>query len=136
MKKLFVYGVSVLLLLFCNVVLAEESTNIKLSYKILESQNDGNSLTMTVKLKAKNITTDPIYNLTATNIHTSNIGIDINQLLVGDINPNHTATSTESFIITIDIPISDQEEPQSVAVWSIEYTDELGNPIIEEISLR
>jgi hypothetical protein len=48
----------------------------KLSYKILESQNNDTTLTMIVNLRAKNTGTSTIYGATARNISTTNVTID------------------------------------------------------------
>jgi hypothetical protein len=114
---------------------AEESSNIQLSYKILESSSTDEDMTILANLKAKNKSLEPLYDVTAIVVSVNNMTIDINQIYLGDINPGGTIESIENFTISFKNS-SSQEPPQIEIVWLVKYNDENKNPVVEEILLK
>ena len=136
-RKTFYFLATLLCLgFFASDISAQETSSIKLSYQMLESQKVNDTLTMTVKLKVRNTASGPIYNLFATNTHNENITIDTSQIEIGDIEVGKTAVSAESFIITMDVPEGEQGKPKSESVWQVDYEDSEGNFVIEEILFK
>lgn len=123
-------------LFFGNRVLAEEEKNIELSYKILESYSDDQTLTMIVKLRARNISPSPLYGVTALVNFTSNISINTDKVYLGDISVGETVVSPESFTISMSVGSLDQEPPQKEIVWRIEYINANDDTSTENIYLK
>jgi hypothetical protein len=123
-------------LLSSDSTFAEGTGSVKLSYKIAESNTSAGTLTMLVKLKVQNTGSTPISGVSAKNIYANNIVITADQINIGNINPGETVTGSDSFTITMNTGSSNQEPPQKEAVWSVEYTDVNGNPVVEEVVLR
>ena len=122
--------------LFGNNVFADEPPNIKISYKILESQSDDHTLAMVVKLRVKNTASFPIYSVKVTNTYMKNVTINSKLINMGNIGAGQTALSADSFTIIMNVESTNQEAPQMEAVWLVEYYDAVENPVIEEIVLR
>ena len=118
------------------LLFAEGSNNIELSYKMIESNSDDQNLIMTVRLKAKNTSSLPIYGVIARINYMDKVLINTNEIYLGDINAGETALSSDIFIITIDIASADQEPPQIEIVWSVEYNNANGNLLVEYIALN
>jgi hypothetical protein len=69
-------------------------------------------------------------------IYTENISIGAAQMNIGDIGAGKTATSAETFIITMNIPAGEQGEPQKETIWLLEYEDADRNVVVEEVLLQ
>lgn len=104
---------------------------IELSYLPVENSSEKETFTMTAKLKAKNISSEPIYNAKATVYSVENMAIDITELFLGDIGAEKTVVSPEKFTVSFDNSM--QETPQNKIVWLIEYTNENGENFFEQI---
>ncbi|MBE7444268.1 MAG: hypothetical protein HS132_03115 [Planctomycetia bacterium] len=117
-----------------DVSAAEESSIVKLSYKILESKSSGQTLTTLVKLKARNVSDAPINNVNASVSYVENMSIDVNTIYFGNINARETALSPESITISVDNGDSQEDPPISKLIWRVEYTNSGGERVVEEIS--
>ncbi len=108
---------------------------VDLSYKILESRREGNLLLLKVKLKVKNLSSEPIYNVIVKLKSSNSVNIDKNEIYIGKIDSYNTRLSDDIFNITISIPLNQEEKPQAYIDWLIEYKDINGNIIAESIKL-
>lgn len=117
-------------------IFAQEANNINLSYKVLESYSDDQTLITVVRLRAENTHSTPIYDVVAKKAYTNNVSIDKDEIYLGDIDAAQSIVSSDSFTITINIESSDQEPPQKEIVWRVEYTDINEEHIVEDVTLR
>lgn len=115
-------------------IFAGGSSTIKLSYRVLEGSSDEQALNMLVNLRVANKSSTPIHDFTAYVINTNNVTIDdVDKIRFSSIGAGETLLSSESFNVTVDIRLPDQEQPQSQVTWEVEYfkgTD----LVVEEIS--
>lgn len=119
-----------------NITKAENAENIvELSYLPLGNISSGRTLTVTAKLRAKNNSPDPIYNVKATVYSLRNIFIDIREVSLGDIRPGENKTGSESFRISFDVFLP-QEPLQKEIAWLVEYVNKTGKNIFEVIPLH
>jgi hypothetical protein len=117
-------------------VFADESNNIDISYKMIESNSDDQAIRMVVKLKAKNNTSYPLFDVIARVDSTKNVNIDTNEIYLGDIRPGQVAVSSESLRLLISLNLSEQKAPLVETGWMLEYKDKNYETIIEKIILR
>lgn len=117
-------------------IFAEEANNINLSYKVLESYSDDQTLTTVVRLRAENTHSTPIYEVVARKIYTDNVSVEKDEIYLGNINAGQTIVGSDSFTITINIESFDQEPPQKEIVWRVEYTNISDEHIVEDVTLR
>ena len=132
--KIVIFIAVILLLsmtLISNSLIAQETGTVKLSYKIISSNNSGQTLSMLLKLKVQNTGSTPILGVIAKNTYTNNVVINAGQINIGDINPGQTVTSTDSFTMTMNTGAG-QEPPQKEAIWAVSYTDVNGNVVVSE----
>lgn len=133
----FIFNVFLILMfaLSFNMASADGSGSVKLSYKIVESNSTDNTLNMLAKLKVQNVSSIPIFEVTAKNTYSDNVGIDAGQINIGNLKPGDTFTSSDSFHITMNIG-GGQESTQKEVIWSVEYTDVNGNRVVEMFKLN
>ena len=115
---------------------AEEFNTLKLSYKIIESSTYDQELSLTVKLRIKNTSSEPIFKALARVDSTSNVYLDRNEIYLGDINPGKTIVSSDDFTLKMNVDSSVQELPQKEVVWIVGYVDSYGNSQNVQIILR
>ena len=115
-------------------VTAEELRGVKLSFKVLESYSDDQTVNMLVRLRAENTSSTPVNNLIATVSHTENIQVHIDAIYFEDITGGETALSPESFNISLQSSNS-QEPPQNKLIWQVEYVNSDGERVVERVSL-
>lgn len=77
-----------------------------------------------------------MYGVTARVNYTDNVLIDTNEISFGDIYAGETAISLDTFTITINIGLADQEPPNTQTGWLLEYQDANGIRLVEEILLK
>jgi len=124
-----------LILLFCFYVLVCAEDRVDLSYKILESNNNGQILLIKVKLRLKNESSEPMHDVIAKINKTSNISIDKKEIYIGDVDSYGTKLSEEAFNIRIIIPSDKQGTPQAYTEWILEYKDANGRLVTQNITL-
>ena len=115
-------------------VTAEELRGVKLSFKVLESYSDDQTVNMLVRLRAKNTSSAPVNNLIATVSHAENVQVHTGAVYFEDIGGGETALSSESFNISLKSSNS-QEPPQNKLIWQVEYVNSDGERVVEKVSL-
>jgi hypothetical protein len=115
------------------VVSASDVGNITLSYDIVEKDaaDTGNILTLTVRLKIKNIGESAIDKVTAHVAGTEGIAAGLDNIFFGLIESGQTLTS-EQFDLVVETGTSQDVQPG--IVWEVEYWTRYGTGVVEQIS--
>lgn len=115
------------------VVSASDVGNITLSYDIVEKDaaDTGNTLTLTVRLKIKNIGESAIDKVTAHVAGTEGIAAGLDNIFFGLIESGQTLTS-EQFDLVVETGTSQDVQPG--IVWEVEYWTRYGTGVVEQIS--
>lgn len=106
----------------------ENLKGVQLRYEFIKSNNENGITEVELVLKAKNISTNPIYNTIVKLKYIPNgLSITTEQIYFGDLEIGQISSSP-SFFIKGDSKVI----MQSKMIWQVEYTDINGNRIIEE----
>jgi hypothetical protein len=102
-------------------------------FVLVSSNQKGNILTRTFKLKVENTSQEPLSNVKFTLIHTSDQAtINEGEVYIGTINPGQTLISNDDFTYSVNTWKS-KIIPEINLHWSIEYEDAKGRQTREAL---
>jgi hypothetical protein len=115
------------------VVSASDEGNLALSCDIIgrDTTDTGHALTVTVRLKVKNIGETAIDKVTAYVAGTRGMAVDLDNIFFGLIESGQTLTS-EQFDLVIKSGASQDVQPG--IVWKVKYWTRYGTGVVEVIS--
>jgi hypothetical protein len=97
-----------------------------LDFVLVSSNQTGDILTRTFKLKVKNTSQEPLYDVKATLIHTSDqVSIDEGEVYLGSINPGETVVVDDDFTYSVDMS-KVEVIPEIELHWGMKYEDVYG----------
>lgn len=101
--------------------LAQGTGSVNLSYKIVDSISSGDTLTISARLRVKNASPTPMFDVRVRNTYTNNITINVGHIDIDKIDQRDTVIAPEKFIIITNIGANQGSLPKE-AHWSVEYT--------------
>jgi hypothetical protein len=97
-----------------------------LDFVLVSSNQTGDILTRTFKLKVKNTGEEPLYDVKATLIYASDqVTIDEGEVYLGSINPGETVIVDDDFTYSVDMSKA-KVIPEIDLHWKVEYIDGYG----------
>jgi len=133
---IYIFGFTLLAnnICFADIIQKYGAPNLSiLDFVLVSSNQSGDILTRTFKLKVKNTGQDPLYNVKATLIHASDqVSIDEGEVYLGSINPGETVVIDDDFTYSVDMSKTNII-PEIELHWGMEYEDDSGKKILSEV---
>lgn len=130
MKKALIFGLMCFFgfLFLTNIALSAEIIQkygppdlTILEFVLVDSHQNGETLTRTFKLKVENKTDEPLYDVKFTLIHTSDQAtVEKSEVCLGTVGPGQVVISSDDFIYSVDTS-KVSIIPEVEFHWSIEY---------------